>query len=67
MPVASSQYWNNIYGAAPGEAASDEEGRQVMRALARNMIFLMRSIALGRQTFGEPETEERRAWTNFIR
>ena len=67
MPVASSRYWNNIYGAAPGEAAADEEGRQVMRALARNMVFLMRSIALGRQTFGEPETEERRAWTNFIR
>ena len=67
MPVASSQYWNNIYGAAPGEASADEEGRQVMRVLARNMIFLMRSIALGRETFGGPEKEERRAWTNFIR
>lgn len=67
MPVASSQYWNNIYGGAPGESKADEEGRQVMRVLARSMIFLMRSIALGRQTFGAPEKEERRAWTNFIR
>lgn len=47
MPVASSQYWNSIHGRAPGEAEQDEEGRQTMRTLARNMTFLMRSIALG--------------------
>lgn len=49
MPVASSQYWNSIHGRAPGEAEQDEEGRQTMRTLARNMTFLMRSIALGRE------------------
>lgn len=64
MPVASSQYWNNIYGAAPGEAEADEEGRQVMRVLARNMIFLMKSIELGREQIGLPGEEER-VWTNF--
>lgn len=67
MPVASSQYWNNVYGAAPGESSEDEEGRQVMRVLARNMVFLMKSIALGRQEIGVPKAEERHAWTNFIR
>ena len=41
MPVASSQYWNSIHGAAPGEAEKDEEGRQTMRTLARNMTFLI--------------------------
>lgn len=57
MPIASSQYWNGIHGAAPGEAEQDVEGRQTMRVLARNMVFLMRSIALGRERFGLPEKE----------
>ncbi|MBR5962343.1 MAG: flavodoxin family protein [Clostridia bacterium] len=67
MPVAASQYWNNIYGCIPGEAESDMEGRQVMRVLARNMIFLMKSIALGKAEIGVPRPEETRQWTNFIR
>lgn len=66
MPVASSQYWNSIHGRDAGEAEMDEEGRQTMRVLARNMIFLMKSIALGKEQFGLPETEQRTA-TNFIR
>lgn len=66
MPVASSQYWNNIYGAAPGEAEADEEGRQVMRVLARNMIFLMKSIEIGKEQIGLPGEEER-VWTNFTK
>ena len=66
MPVASSQYWNSLHGTAPGEAAGDAEGLQVMRTLARNMVFLMRSIALGREAYGLPE-KERRVATNFIR
>lgn len=66
MPIASSQYWNSIHGLEKGEAELDEEGRQTMRTLARNMIFLMRSIALGKERFGLPEKEPRRA-TNFIR
>ena len=55
MPVASSQYWNSIHGREPGEAEADGEGRQTMRTLARNMTFLMRSIALGKERFGLPE------------
>lgn len=66
MPVASSQYWNSVHGAAPGEAAQDAEGLQTMRTLARNMTFLIKSIALGKEAYGVPEKEE---WlrTNFIR
>ncbi len=66
MPVASSQYWNMIYGRKPGEADLDEEGKQTMRVLARNMSFLMKSIALGKEQFGLPEKED---WTptHFIR
>ena len=66
MPVASSQYWNSIHGRTPGEAEADGEGRQTMRTLARNMTFLMRSIALGKERFGLPEQEARIA-THFIR
>lgn len=66
MPIASSQYWNNAYGAKPGEARQDGEGMQVMRTLARNMTFLMKSIALGREAYGLPEREEG-VYTNFIR
>lgn len=66
MPVASSQYWNSIHGRTPGEAMEDGEGRQTMRTLARNMTFLMKSIALGKEQFGLPEKEERIA-THFIR
>ena len=66
MPIASSQYWNSIHGLNAGEADMDEEGKQTMRALARNMTFLMKSIALGKKEFGLPEKEERVA-THFIR
>lgn len=65
MPVASSQYWNSIHGGAPKEALEDAEGLQTMRTLARNMVFLMKSISLGKEKFGLPETEKH-LWTNFI-
>ena len=66
MPVASSQYWNSVHGRSPGEAAQDGEGLQTMRALARNMAFLMKSIQLGKGAYGLPEKEEP-VRTNFIR
>ena len=66
MPVATSQYWNNIYGWEPGEGSVDLEGRQVMRVLARNMVFLMKSIALGKEKYGFPEKEDHVS-TSFIR
>ena len=66
MPVASSQYWNCIHGNEQGDAELDAEGLQTMRTLARNMSFLMKSIALGKEKFGLPEKEP---WqpTHFIR
>ena len=65
MPVVSSQYWNMIHGRTPGEAEEDGEGKQTMRTLARNMAFLMKSIALGKEQFGLPKKEERIS-THFI-
>lgn len=66
MPVASGQYWNGIHGNSAEEAAQDGEGMQMMRTLARNMAFLMKSIALGKEKFGLPEKEPG-IRTNFIR
>lgn len=66
MPVASGQYWNSIHGRAQGEAHQDPEGLQTMRTLARNMSFLMKSIALGKEKYGLPEKEET-CYTNFVR
>mgnify|MGYP005953569017 CR=1 FL=1 len=66
MPIASSIYWNSIHGCLPGEAELDEEGKLTMRTLARNMSFLIKSIALGKEAYGLPAQEQRVA-TNFIR
>ena len=66
MPVVSSQYWNSVHGLVPGETAQDPEGLQTMRVLARNMVFLMKSIALGKEQFGLPG-KEKRIFTNFVR
>ncbi len=66
MPVASGQYWNGIHGRTPGEAVQDEEGLQMMRTLAKNMAFLMKSIALGKEAYGIPEREPG-VMTNFVR
>lgn len=66
MPVASSTYWNIIHGAKPGEAAQDGEGIRTVRNLAKNMVFLMRSVAMGKDSIGLPEPEKK-VFTNFIR
>ena len=66
MPVASSQYWNSVHGRAPGDAEQDAEGLQTMRVLARNMAFLMKAIALGKERYGLPEKEEH-VFTHFVR
>ena len=66
MPIATGQYWNAVYGGAKGESAQDAEGMQTMRTLARNMAFLMKAIALGKERYGLPEKEPFQR-TNFIR
>lgn len=66
MAIAQGQYWNGVHGAGSGEALKDTEGMQQMRTLARNMIFLMRAIADGKEKYGLPK-RERLTLTNFIR
>ncbi len=66
MPVASGRYWNNGFGRERGQIDEDAEGLQNARIVARNMVFLMRSIALGKEKYGLPEREEI-TFTHFIR
>ena len=67
MPIIPSTYWNQVHGAPSGEdALLDEEGMQTVRNLARNAVFLARSIELGKEHFGLP-VEERNHRTNFIK
>lgn len=66
MPIATSQYWNSVHGRKVGEATQDLEGLQTIRTLAKNMIFLMKSISLGIREFGLPEVEKPEH-TNFIK
>ena len=66
MPVAGSQYWNSVHGNTAEEVLQDAEGLQTMRTLGRNMAFLIKSIALGKEKYGLPAKEEA-AKTNFIR
>lgn len=64
MPIASSQYWNMVYGGSAEEVLKDAEGLQIMRTLGRNMAFMIKSIQLGKQQFGLPEKEPT-TFTNF--
>ena len=66
MPIAASQYWNMVHGNSAQEVIQDLEGMQTMRSLGRNMAFLIKSIALGKEKFGMPIKEEHE-FTNFIR
>ena len=66
MPLASGQYWNGIHGNNAQEAIQDLEGIQMMQSLAKNMAFLMKSIALGKEKYGLPPKEPV-IYTNFIR
>ena len=66
MPIAPSQYWNEVHGYTPDDVRKDEEGMQTMRVLGKNMAFLIKSIALGKERYGLPE-KETRIFTHFIR
>ncbi|MDR3113272.1 MAG: flavodoxin family protein [Endomicrobium sp.] len=68
MPQIPSQYWNMLHGAKPEDAAKDLEGLQIMRTLARNTAWLLKSIEAGKKSgVALPKREETRYRTNFIR
>lgn len=57
MPIATSNYWNQVHGFTAEDVQKDKEGLQTMRNLARNMTFMMKAIADAKQKYGLPELE----------
>ena len=66
MPVVSSTYWNHVYGAQPEQVQEDPEGLQTMTNLGRNMAWLLKCIALGKE-HGVPAPENPKVLTSFVR
>jgi len=66
MIIPTSNYWNVIHGAAPGEARQDEEGVQIMRILGRNMAWTLKLVENGKGSIDEPQAEHK-TFMNFIR
>jgi multimeric flavodoxin WrbA len=64
MIIPSSNYWNVIHGLAPGDAAKDEEGIQIMKMLGKNMAWMLKMKEQAKDI--EPEQAEK-IFTNFIR
>lgn len=67
MPIASSQYWNQVHGNTPEEVLRDEEGMQTMRTLGENMAWLLKCIEAGKKAGVPDPIEEPKIRTNFIR
>ena len=57
MPIATSSYWNEVHGRTAEDVEKDLEGLQTMRNLGRNMAFLLKSIAIGKEKYGYPKNE----------
>ncbi|MDD6811809.1 MAG: flavodoxin family protein [Lachnospiraceae bacterium] len=66
MPVVSSTYWNHVYGSQAEEVLQDKEGLMTMYNIGKNMAWLMKCIALGKEN-GVPVPENEKVTTNFIR
>ncbi len=66
MPVVSSTYWNDTHGALPEEVLSDKEGLSTMHNIGKNMAWLLKCIALGKEQ-GIHAPENKKEFTNFIR
>lgn len=64
MPVASSNYWNQVHGFTAEDVKKDLEGLETMRNLARNMAFMIKAFAIAKGKIGYPEVE-RGIFTSF--
>lgn len=67
MPVVSGTYWNQVHGNTPDEVKQDLEGMQNMRALGRNMAWLLKCIEQGKAAGVALPVQEEKIKTNFVR
>jgi len=66
MIIPASNYWNVVHGSRPSEVLKDDEGVQILRVAARNLIWVLRLIENGKGQVAEPE-KVHKVFTNFIR
>ena len=66
MPVVSSTYWNHVYGAQPEEVAEDKEGLMTMYNIGKNMAWMLKCFALGKEN-GLAHPANQKVLTNFTR
>ena len=55
-----------VYGLKPGEVDQDAEGQLYLRALGKNMAWLLQTVALGKEKY-PVEPREKRVYLNLIR
>ncbi len=67
MPIVSSRYWNMVHGQTPEEVMKDQEGVQIMTLLGKNMAWLLKCLAAGREAGIQPPELTSPVFTNFIR
>lgn len=67
MPLVASRYWNEVHGSTPADVLKDEEGLQIMRTLATNMAWILKSIEAGKIAGVAQPVAETKVFTNFIR
>lgn len=67
MPLVSGTYWNHVHGNTPDEVKQDLEGMQNMRAIGRNMAWLLKCIEAGKAAGVSMPEQEEKIKTNFIR
>jgi multimeric flavodoxin WrbA len=66
MILATSNYWNIIHGAKPGEAEQDTEGKQILRILGKNVAWILKMKEISADKLEAP-AKEKKEYTNFIR
>lgn len=66
MPVVSSTYWNHVYGSQPEDVQQDKEGLMTMYNIGKNMAWMLKCIALGKEN-GITAPVNEKVKTSFIR
>ena len=67
MPIVTGPYWSMVHGTNPEEVQQDLEGMQVMRAIGKNMAWLLSCIEAGKKEGIEIPVSEEKIKTSFIR
>jgi multimeric flavodoxin WrbA len=64
--IAPGFYWDVIHGSTQEDLQKDQEGLQIMEVQARNMAWLLKTLAAGKKE-NPPPVKPERIRTNFIR